>query len=245
MINIKIFRNFTLFIICIFFIGCAGQIEQSREYLYLPNTSTNINNAIVVAKVIDQRPDEIKYDENKDKGFIMEMSNFFEKTANKMNSAVTKVISGKKRVDAAQIILLSTDNNKEYYLGDKYIVSLNSKHRRLKVGNKGDLQVYDGMPAYSVISIPHGEYLIIGAVFYKNESGSFNLTKPKYFNSNEHKKFSIHPEEAVYIGDINVYGYHIDIDNKFNEAQEYVDISYPRLAHILKKGTIQKTTNEK
>ena len=69
--------------------------------------------------------------------------------------------------------------------------------------------------------------------------------KPKYFNSNEYKKFSTNPEEAIYIGDINVYGYHIDIDNKFNEAQEYVDISYPRLAHILKKGTIQKTTNEK
>jgi hypothetical protein len=210
----------------------------SRNYRYTSQMAMPTENGIILAKVYDTRPEE-------------EPSGLFDKVnkvLDKPRLMLAQSIRGKE-VMAAQVVLLGPDNQK-YYLGDYYTpdfrIGIKSDFgaserqlRKMKVGDKGDFQVYSGMPAYNLLSIPQGEYTIIASAFYdkKNTKIETFAYEPIYY-----KKFFLAAGEVLYIGDIAASASTCLTEDKFKQAKDYIEISHPEIAKKLVFKQILNTT---
>ncbi|MEK6734481.1 MAG: hypothetical protein AABY27_05165, partial [Pseudomonadota bacterium] len=142
-----------------------------------------------------------------------------------------------EEIMAAQIALLGPGNQK-YYLGDYYSpdfrVGIKSDfgasdryYRKTTVGDKNDLQVYSGMAAYSVISLPEGEYSVIASAYYNQQ---YTNVQDFIYPTNNYKKFYLAAGEVLYIGDIAASTTGCVDTDKFSQAKDFIAYAYPMLA---------------
>lgn len=207
--------------------SCNSTIQsQHRNYIYDEQSSVASGHGVVIAKVFDNRPEE-------------DPSGFFDqinKVLDKPRLMIAQSIRGKD-IMAAQVVLLSLEDQK-YYLGDYYspdfrdgikldLGASDRYYRKTTVGDKSDFQVYKGMAAYSVISIPAGEYSVIASAYYNNE---YTNVQDSMYQANHYKRFHLSAGEVLYIGNIAASTSSCAATDKFVQAKEFVAYAYPNLS---------------
>ena len=213
--------------------SCAIK-EKPPAYSYFPDSDNIENTGIIIARVGYYGPKHCEAKDNADffDHFLASTKNL----VNKVNHETIKAFHGTdgKVLYGSQVILNGPDNQKgKYYLGDNFYPSKatnlfgfpSSDKIRIKTGKSSMLQVYEGMAAYSVLTIPSGVYKITGRAYFND--GEYN------YKSSAIKSFYIKSNEVVYVGDINVDVDNIEISNNSSEAQQYMNIVYPRIANKL------------
>lgn len=217
--------------------GCSKATNDPIPYLYDQKSGVLDGHGVVLSRVYADRPEEAST------GLFDSLA----KAVDGVNTKVMQAFHGKdKLLVAAQVVLVGPDSQ-QYYLGDYYSpdhshsrVSINGiffdfnkeprQARTAKVGNKGDFKVYNNMPAYSLLSLPQGEYQIVASAYYKKDGSADKEFRYEPIN---YKKFHIAAGEVAYIGDIAALTSSAKMVDKFAQAQEYMDIAYPEIGHKL------------
>jgi hypothetical protein len=236
----RIMHSF-LFLALIFTSACNKNTNRAREYLYEPGSAIPANHAVIVSKVFDNRPEKERAQMVHSMEWINAIGSKLNYMTNIINNGIRQNVFGVKQIRIAAQVILSNQYGNKYYLGDYYQVGIfDGENRRLKVGNKGQLEVYPGMAAYSIVCLPAGEYKIIGYAYYENidkagvSASDIRIREGFLHSSQITKSFIINPQDVVYIGDIGVSKGDLIIENKSQEVQEFIDIAYPSIAQKLR-----------